>query len=365
MNGSSDFDLTKNPFHLLDLSIRASREEVVDAHEEALTAGRADESLLIQAQQAVLTPRLRLAAELSWFPDSNPSQAREILAILEKNNLADADRVLLDLRGLDKANLAADLCARSNGKTEYVNKLLETYGDFAIEDVQETLKALRSVSGFPNPDQQQISEALADLRLNHAKAAVACIVATRSPGKAGKALTKIVETYLVQNDDGVGRLLDSIIREYDTWSQAHLGRIKEKIESDIATCKSGTGQSPVEQLVELLAEWDAINQPVQLLDESKGHEEPRSREIVGVIRDFCLWLANENQRYNEALTLSRALRGTFPELQAVAARLSQDVATLQSLAEEAESNERKSEEANGCWGCLVLAIVGLIILSLL
>ena len=176
---AAHFDLTQSPFHLLGLSIRASREEVVDAHEEALADGRADEAVLMRAQQTVLTSRTRIEAELSWFPGAPPSQARDILSNLEESNLGDADRALERLRGLDKANLAADLCTRSGGETKYVNELLETYEDFTVRDVQEVLRGLRSVSGFPIPDQQQVSGALTSLRLNHAKAAVACILPIR------------------------------------------------------------------------------------------------------------------------------------------------------------------------------------------
>ena len=89
----------------------------------------------------------------------------------------------------------------------------------------------------------------------------------------------------------------------------------------------------------MLAEWDSINQPVQLLEEAKGHEEPRSKGIYEIVRNFCLWLANENGKYKEALAISRALLETFPELPAVAAQLSKDVDALESLAEEAKSIE--------------------------
>src|SRR5690606_20715121 len=54
-------------------------------------------------------------------------------------------------------------------------------------------------------------------------------------------------------------------------------------------------------------------------------------------RDFCLWLANENGRYEQALAIARALLETFPELPAVAAQLSQDVDALESLASQAKS----------------------------
>ncbi len=330
------FDLTKNPFHLLGVSIRARREEIVEAHEEALVDGRSDEGVLVRAQQAVLTPRSRTEAELTWFPSAPPSHAREILSKLEQKNLRDAQEALERLQGLDKANLAADLCVRSDGEINYVNVLLEAYEDFTSEDVLKVLRGLRSVSDFPTPDQQQVSSGLTAVRGLHAKAAVTCITAAENPGKT---LTEIVEAFLAWGDDNVEHLLDLIVREYDAWSQPNLGTIKERIEADIATCRGGGDTIPVERILRLLAEWDAISQPVQLLEESKGHEEPRSKEIYEIVRDFCLWLANENGQFEEALTISRALLETFPELPAVAAQLSQDVEALESLAEEAKSVE--------------------------
>ena len=84
------FDLTQNPFHLLGLSIRAGRGEVVEGHEEALADGQADEGVLDRARQAVSTPRTRIEAELSWFPGIPPSEAKEILSKLERSSLADA-----------------------------------------------------------------------------------------------------------------------------------------------------------------------------------------------------------------------------------------------------------------------------------
>lgn len=333
---ASDFDLTRNPFYLLDLSIRARREQVVEAHEEALADGRADEGDLLRAQQDVLTPKTRIAAELTWFPGIRPSQAREILSGLERNHLADARRTLGNLQGLDKANLAAHLCARSVGETEHVHVLLEAYEDFSAGDVQETLEGLRRVSGFPIPDQQQISRALADLRVDHAKAAVACLTTTKNPGKA---LTEIVEAFLDWGDDDVEHLLDRIVQEYGKGSQSRLATIKERIEAAIAAYRGGGDLVPVERLVNLLAEWDSVSQPVQLHDQSKGYEEPRSKEVYEIVRDFCLRLANENGQYEEAVAISRALLETFPELPAVAKQLSKDVDALESLVEEAKSIE--------------------------
>ena len=334
---TAHFDLTQSPFHLLSLSTRADRQEVVDGFEEALADGRVDEDVLARAQQAVLTPLSRLVAELSWLPSTPPpSQVREIVSNLEVSDFAAASGALERLQGVDKANLAADLCARSAGQIEFVNELLEAYESIAAKDILATLKDLRTASGFPIPDEKQVNNALTTLRKNHAKAALSCIVTAKRPGET---LTDIVEAFLERSDGSVDQLLDLIVRDYDTWSQPYLRKVKERIESTIANCKTGSDQNTVDNLITLLAEWDTINQPVQLLDESKGHEEPRSKEIYGIVRDFCVWLANENGKYEDALAISRALLETFPELPAVAAQLTRDVDALETLAEQAKSNE--------------------------
>ena len=310
-------------------------------HEEALADGRAAEGVLARAQRAVLTPRIRIEAELAWFPGIPPYQARAILSQLDLNNLSDARERLERLQGLDKANLAAHLCACLGAETKHLQVLLEAYAEFTDGDVHEILKGLRSVSGFPTPDQEQVRSALNKLRGNHARAAVSCIVTTKSPGEA---LTEIVEAFLTWSNDNVRHLLDLIVREYATWSQPQLTTIKERIEEHIALRRNwdarlGAQPPPVEQIVDLLAEWDSVSQPVQLLEESKGLEEPRSKEIHEIVRDFCIWLANESGQYEDALVVSRALLKTFPELPAVAAQLSEDIDALESLAEKAKSIE--------------------------
>lgn len=330
---SAAFDLTQNPFNLLGTSIRATREQLVEAHEVALTDGRAEEADLVRARQLVLTPRTRIDAELSWLPGSSPSQAREILSKLEQRDLAAAHELLANLQGLDKANLAADLCARSTGNTKFVVELLEAYRDISAADVLEILAGLRSVSGFPSPDKSQVNNSLANLKVAHAKAAIACVVTGDRPGKA---LTEIVEEFLSGDNEEVQHILDLIVREYDAWSESRLGAIKERIERDISAYRTNGGPIPVKQLEEELAAWDEISQPVQLVEESKGHEEPRSKEIYGIVRDFCLWLANENAHYAESLAISRALLETFPRLPSIAVQLSKDVGTLESLAEQAK-----------------------------
>lgn len=227
---SAIFDLTQNPFHLLGLSIRARQDEVVEAYEEALANGRTEEGVLTGALQRVLKPVPRTYAELSWLPSVPPSQAKEIVSNLEGPNIASAHRALECLQGLDMANLAADLCVRSGGEINYVDKLLKSYEDFTAQDVMEILKGLRSISGFPNPDQQQVKKALIDLRDEHAQAAFHCIDSAKNPWEAMK---EIVETFLLRLRRGSVRrppdaqLLYEIVKKYDVGSLRYLDWIEK------------------------------------------------------------------------------------------------------------------------------------------
>ncbi len=329
-------DITQNAFHLLNLSIRASRKEVAEAYHEAIADSRAGEDVLARARRVVLVSRTRLEAELSWFLAISPSQAQDILSKLEERNLADLQRTLDGLQGLDKANLAADLCVRSVGESKYVNALLDSYQDFSVGDVYHTIRGLRGVSGFPVPEQRLIASVLATRRMAHAKAAVACVTATSSPGRL---LTETVETFFSHGDENTEQLLDLIVREYDKWSQPQLATIKKQIQAAIAESKADSNRIMTGQLVKMLADWGAISHPGQMLEESKEAEDLRSEEIYLIVREFCLWLASEDghNQYKKALDILRALLNNFPNIPAFSAHLTRDVDALETLSELAKS----------------------------
>lgn len=242
----------------------------------------------------------------------------------------EADQALESLRGLDKANLAADLCSRFVGTNEYVIELIESYENISIESALEILKDLRISSGFPAPRYDQVRNAILVIRKKHAQAAIACMVADMGTGNF---LTEVVEDQIdCWEDKGIRLILEAIVREYDVWSQPKLDSIKDRIRAHISKCKKGSDQFAVDPLLELLAEWDAISQPVQLIEQKKGHEEPRSKEIYEIVSEFCLWVGKETGQFDKALEISRALLETFPELELVASQLSRDVVWLDSLA---------------------------------
>lgn len=83
MRGGSEvqpFDLTANPFAMLDVGIRATQAQIADAHDDRLFDGAHDEQALAAAQAALTVARDRLAHEVAWLPELAPNRARRIVA---------------------------------------------------------------------------------------------------------------------------------------------------------------------------------------------------------------------------------------------------------------------------------------------
>lgn len=328
------FDLTTNPFAVLGVSLRTRQEDVAEAGEDALSDHRYPEAVIQKAQQALMVPKGRLDAELSWLPGTSPSTAKTLLQHLNDALYDNAENLLSDMVGLDKANLAADLCCRDRTGTGYVMHLLEGYRDFDAKSVLSLIAENRAISGFARVDPDMLATALTNLRKLHAKAAIEFIKTEPHPGNA---MLEIVEFYLEEENDHINTVVAELAREYDAWSEAKLRNIKDDIHKEIDAIRSDHAEaSRYDRISSLLDVWDEYSQPMQVIEQAKGHDEPRSRELYNEIRDLALWLANEESEYEHALKLSKSLQRVFPELPSISINLEEDVETLERLAEQAK-----------------------------
>ncbi|PWC91070.1 peptidoglycan-binding domain-containing protein [Azospirillum sp. TSO5] len=326
------FALTENPFHLLGTSIRATREDVVEAFENALAEGHHGEEELLRAQQALMTPKARIAAEVGWLPGLSPSAARDIAEKLRDGRCAELLSALADLPGLDRANLAADLCARRSGGPKAVRALLSAHSAFTTMSVMSVLQSNRAAAGLGKPDTELLDHAITDLQRKHAKAALQGVIADTDPGTC---MTTLVKEFL-DSGDASAKLLNLLAREYDAWSEPHLSRISDAIRDTLEKARtSPQDDTHHRHLTALLRDWDRLSQPTQLLEQAKGLDEPRSKKVLADVRGFCLWLANEKQLFELALSITQALHETFAELPSAAIQLNEDTEALAKLAREA------------------------------
>ena len=75
-----DFNILKNPFVLLGLPPTAKPTAIKEAYEDAIEDGVDDADVLMRAQQTLLTPRLRIEAEVGGFSDVDPGLAAQIVS---------------------------------------------------------------------------------------------------------------------------------------------------------------------------------------------------------------------------------------------------------------------------------------------
>jgi tetratricopeptide (TPR) repeat protein len=75
-----DFSILKNPFVLLGLPPTAAPGMVKEAYEDAVEDEVDDVDVLMRAQQTLLTPRLRIEAEVGGFLDIDPRLASQIVS---------------------------------------------------------------------------------------------------------------------------------------------------------------------------------------------------------------------------------------------------------------------------------------------
>lgn len=346
----ADFDLTANPFWLLRTSVRARKQDVIDALEAAVSDDVASEAELLRAQQVILAPHSRLNAELSWLPDLAPSRAVVVAGTLAANPSKEIALQLLDgIVGLSRANVAADICRRYPGQVDLVDELTKSYEALSLTDIEEAINASRRIAGFSQVHPEMLRVALSKIESWHAECATACLAESACPGPN---LSRVIGSTAQPGSLHFG-FLEATVRAYRAWVGKRLQQIDDALQDEISGMKLDPGDLAIAKRihagVDLWSEW---NGPVELWDQAKGLDEQRSYAICNKLRDLCLWLAYEMAQRKAALEITEGLQANFTKLPSMLKVLDEDATTLKRLVEEEAVSEAMSalqtsvEEAN-------------------
>lgn len=324
-----EFDLASNAFHLLGAEPEDSAETVVDRYESAIDHDCAPEDALQRAQQSLMAPRRRLDAEVAWLVDLSANQRRVLLDAVLSAPLSAALEHMQHAPPLARANAAAHLCGRFPGQDSPIRALVDAWEAINEVEVLQRITDARKRAGVSTVNPEHLKTALVELRTLHSRVARKSIEKADHPSAIA---LNLVESAIAGKT--LGGLVEPIIRDYDAATEGALANIRHRLDAEATAIRQTPDQagSRIKAIVGLLADWDEINQPVQRLEQSQGHEEPRSAALCQDMRDLGLFLANEQDQYDAALELISALLDTFPELESVAANLRQDVSILKDLA---------------------------------
>ena len=318
MSGAA-FALTNNPFALLGLTPRDSRERI---EERARQGG--DQ----QAAALLLDPFERLVSELAWLPGVSRSVSEEVIASLHRKDAAAVEQRVVLLRGLAKANLAAD-AARRFDDAEWVADTVRAWEAVDATEVLGRINDDRTISGFPQVGPSQVRWALDAVRRRHAEGAARVLArsdegralllreAERPPGSASGEEQRYVDALAAAVDEHMAEGLDEAER-------AILGEADAMLRS---------GRADPTRFETFLDNWARAREAQLRLARRRGREDARALQLVGDLRTLYLDPTPGPQRLGPAAVIASRLQARFPDSPAIQRMTAADITRLGGVPE--------------------------------
>jgi hypothetical protein len=328
------FDLLENPFSVLGIEPTASLEKIADAFDDALTDRTAPESDLAAAREALVSPRQRTAAELSFLLDTNPRELAAICAALkQRSSRADLVRVADRLAPLSKANLLAHISSQQPANADLLFALVDTHARIDPTTVHAKLESTRQAAGIVIPSIDNVRDELHELFSSHAKAALAGYPSSKASASSVEECTKRI---LVSADSDRIDALEGLVRAFGQTIASELHQIEEQIRSAAEIIRSRPSDiSLIDPIARSLRDWIKLARPMVELDAHKGRDEERARQLFNEVRGLAIDLANQHDSFHVALSISNIAAEVFRSLPRAAEQLKEDLPILEERSAEA------------------------------
>lgn len=328
------FDLLENPFSVLGIEPSASLEKIADAFDDALADGTAPESDLAAAREALVSPRRRTAAELSFLLDTNPREVVAICAALkQRSSPADLVRVADRLAPLSKANLLAHISSQQPANANLLFALVDAHARIDPTAVHAKLESTRKAAGIVIPSIDNVRDELHELFSSHAKAALAGYPSSKASASPVEECTKRI---LVSADTDRIDALQGLVRAFGQTIASELHQMEEQIRSAVELLRSRPSDiSLIDPIARSLRDWIKLARPMVELDAHKGRDEERARQLFNEVRGLSIDLANQHNSFHVALSISNIAAEVFLSLPRAAEQLKEDLPILEERSAEA------------------------------
>lgn len=336
-------DLSQNPFHVLGASIRDNRRRIMELADELSLLENPNDCL--DARSKLTNPRKRLSAEVAWLPGIGPKRAGELMSLVESSppDLLAVDNV----SPIARVNLlAAGLPRLSDYKPDDVAEwVLET--SWAFEDVKPDeltviINEERTVSGFPEVADLSDVEAEIQERRRHYLQVIKSVLDTLSQIELVEVVTFVVES---ATDDGKKHgpiLMTDLVDSYEVEAQGFLDKEEEKIKNLVDKIRGAINEerpdstlSPmVNELIQVVRNWDTVAQPIQLSAKSQGLDHDASLRVAYLVRGLVIHMFNEHDKLDFSQQLTAMLQEVFAEVGEIAERTAEDADALDEIADQ-------------------------------
>jgi len=350
-------DLLQNPFHILGATPRDNRHRILDlADERSLLF---DSNKCIDARSVLTNARKRLAAEIAWLPGIGPKRTVALLSLLESSP---TDLLAVDkLSSIVRANLLVAGLARlpdhnADDVAEWILAIARAFEDIDSEELCMIINEERVVSGFAEVSDLSAVEAEIQERRRYYHRIIKSSLDRLSPKKLVAAVTMAVESATHDGEEQGPILIADLVDSYEIEAQEFLYKeednikaIVEKLRAAVDAERSDYVLAPlVNQLIQVVKNWDTVAQPIQVSTKSRGLDHDASHRVAGLVRGLAIHMFNEHGKLDFSQQLTNMLQEVFAEVGEVAERTAEDADALGEIAEQRgrliEEAKNKAEE---------------------
>jgi hypothetical protein len=333
--------LGTNPFAVLDVTARDTRERIIEAAEDRALV--VDSDACTEASAILTNPRRRFEAELGWFPGVAPSTARRAL---QARDLAEIEA--LPINGLAMANALLGGALRSPPAslvqlTGFLATIAKAIDGVTLESVLRDVNEDRGISGFPPFSSNETAEEMLRDRNQLWRSAVLSLLGRLPTTLMAEGLYRALERMVADNQ--MPRFLHEVIDDYALRVQPFIQDETNGATRLVEKARSVAGDRPqalsplIDGLAALLEAWERFTRPIQLSMTTLGRTDEDGERLGIMIRELAVDLYNEHDLADEARRITALLASHFAALPRLMAKVAQDAQALEGFAAEAEKRD--------------------------
>lgn len=325
-------NLKNNSFYILGVSCSDNRRAIMAAAEEK--SFELEQDVCTEAQNTLINPAKRLAAELDWFIDVDNSAIATLRIRIENGEVISTD----GLSSLSKLNATLFNFSISDDGDIYdvgysILDIDDMYSAIDVSEVVSVLNANRSAAKMPEVQAQVVLQ-----EMNKKRESIRQVIMDKlsifSREDYIELITLLAEK-CVDIDDETGVVISDVIDQYEVSIQAELEKSTDDVEQHIERIKSLSSESAIHEnisgLIRRVQAWDKLAQPLQLKSQASGMPHEISEHLGRELRELALFLHNEKGLSEDALTLVDAMQDVFAELGGLADLFESDSNALNDL----------------------------------
>ncbi|MCI6177374.1 MAG: hypothetical protein MR658_00860 [Campylobacter sp.] len=342
--------LLDNPFYVLGVSTRDNKAVIMDAADEM--ALELDEVQCQKALNALIKPQDRIYAELDWFVGVSPKEVERIMSYVKNND----DSLLYDLdlddtsSALSFINVSSSFLEQNSNIGYSLEDIVEwvasAFDNIDYDEIERLINEEREISKFPmlaNLDLEEIQKIIENKKHRLVNQIFKKL---SSLDNEIECITSIVEYHTGEGYGQAPNFVENLIEQYklkyNDFLKEEIENIKEEIEiiKDVAPSGEENISYEIGRLLKNVKKWDEVAQPIQLIAQSCGIDDPVSTELARELRNLAIDLYNKYGYLESSTRISNELAQIFAELPEMAERIDEDITTLDDIS----NKKRRSEQ---------------------